>query len=161
MLRLHTQLRPGECVRQMAEATGAHSIGYHPRRLTADGTIMFGLEKRRSLLSSSPVAPYFYGMLLPDPSATGGTIILGSFGFHPRARGGVVTVAVIASMAFGLALYWGEQQGIEWVVLALAVGIAGLFLTRWIRRGDKRDITTFLTGTLQARHHDWDIRADG
>ena len=39
-------------------------------------------------------------------------------------------------------------------MLAIAVGIAGLILTRWTRRKDRREITTFLTLTLQAERID-------
>jgi hypothetical protein len=72
----------------------------------------------------------------------------------PGARSGAVTVAVIAVIAIALSFHRGERQGIEWGALAIAVGIAGLFLTRWTRRGDRRDITTFLTATLQATPRD-------
>jgi hypothetical protein len=49
------------------------------------------------------MAPYLHGTLRADP-ATGYTIIVGSFGFHPAARPGAIFVAVIALIATGLSL---------------------------------------------------------
>jgi len=39
---------------------------------------------------------------------------------------------------------------LEALELVFAIGIAGLILTRWTRRGDKREITKFLASTLDA-----------
>ena len=99
------------------------------------------------------MAPYFHGTLRADP-ATGGTIIVGSFGFHPAARRGAVFIAVVAVIAIGNALYRGGQHGVAGTVVAVGVGIAGLLLTRWTCRGDRREITAFLTQTLQAKSID-------
>lgn len=148
-VQLRTQLTPGECVRRM-ETAGGHDIVFHPGRTIDDGTITFRLERRLGRLTSSVMAPHFHGALRADP-ATAGTIIVGAFGFHPAVRAGAVTVGVIVLLALGLTLHRGGWEDVEWMMLAIAVGIAGLILTRWTRRKDRREIATFLTVTLQAQ----------
>ena len=151
-LQLRTPLTPGECVRQM-ETAGGHDIVFRAAGTIDDGTIVFGLERRQGQLTSSVMAPYFHGALWADPE-TAGTIIAGSFGFNPAVRAGAVTVVVIALLALGLTLHRDGWENVEWTMLAIAVGIAGLILTRWTRRKDRREITTFLTLTLQAERID-------
>jgi hypothetical protein len=150
-LKLHTALTPQECVRQMETAKG-RDIVFHPGETIDDGSITFGLERRQGRLTSSVMTPYFHGALRPDPATTG-TIIVGSFGFHPAVRAGAVTVVVIALLALGLTLRDGRDT-VEWVVAPIAVGIAGLILTRWIRGKDRREIASILTATLQAEPFD-------
>ena len=60
-----------------------------------------------------------------------------------------MTVVVIALLALGLTLRDGRDT-VEWVMAPIAVGIAGLILTRWTRRKDRREIASILTATLQA-----------
>jgi len=130
------------------EAAGRRDIIVRPGR-TIDNATTFELEKRRGRLTPNAMAPYFYGALEADPD-TGGTAIVGHFGFHPDARAGAVIIAIIAVLALGPSLYEGGWEDLEGGALVFAIGMAGLILTRWTRRGDKREITKFLASTLDA-----------
>jgi len=148
-LRLRSPLAPAECVRRL-EAAAGRDIIFHATGTIDDEAMTFGLERRQGRLTSSVMAPYFHGRLQADP-ATGGTIIVGSFGFHPATRAGVVTVIVIALLAISLSLRrdgWGD---VEWALLTIAVGVAGLIVARWTRRKVRGEIMMFLAATLQAR----------
>jgi len=59
-------------------------------------------------------------------------------------------IAIIAVLALGPSLYEGGWEDLEGGALVFAIGMAGLILTRWTRRGDKREITKFLASTLDA-----------
>jgi len=147
-LQLRTRLTPGECVRQMQTA-GGYDIVFRREGTIDEGTIAFGLERRPSRWTSSVMAPYFHGTLQVD-SMSGGTVVVGSFGFHPAVRGGAAAVGLIALLALGLAVLRDGWGNADWTILAIAVGIVGLMLARWTRRKDRGKIAVFLTETLQA-----------
>jgi len=144
-----TRLSVDECIGRLESARG---FVFHRGR-TTDGTVSFRLAKERGGFSGSGLAPHFYGTLSREAGA-GGTIISGHFGLDPVAWFGLLTMAaIVVAVTVVVALARGRRE-MEWLAVAVVVGVVGLGMRAWSLRVDKLDISECLTTTLQAQRVD-------
>lgn len=144
-LRLRTTLSVNECIERLEAAS---DLVFHRGRSVGD-VMSFGLEKQRGRFWRTGLTPYLYGTLRAD-SRGQGTTILGYFGLHPGARFGGVIVSVLMVAAFGLSLSGPVRREIEWLTLAVVIGVVGLVLRGRAHRGERRQIRESLATRLDA-----------
>ena len=146
-IQLYSSFPFAECLTRLGSAA-EKNISYYPRT-SGDDRVTFELEMRRDRFSPALLAPYFCGVLQRDGDS-GRTMIVGRFGVPPRARLGAIGIDVLAVLSGGASVFLDASVNIEWVALALVVGILGLFVNRWRLRHEKDEIIRFLAFVLDA-----------
>jgi hypothetical protein len=74
--------------------------------------------------------------------------VKGHYGFHPIALAVGVVLGILAIAL--LAIFVAEDPGrLGGALLTVAILLALMIVSRWARRADKREISAFITRTLQ------------
>ena len=157
-VQLQSPLSPADCVRRLEawDQRPQSAFAFLAGRMQDNGTIAFRLRGRPGWWDwTSPLwAPYFHGTLKSNPATARGTIIVGWFGFDRGLLALPIILVICALVGTSvLLLLGGRRQGIALLVFTcfgLAFFCADLCFTRWVRRDEPRQMTAFLSTTLQA-----------
>lgn len=164
-MRLYTRIPIEECETRLASAVDIEKLAFSWSGYAGSKPILarlsdtsFRLQARRYYHKPGP---YFFGEFLPSK---GGTIIEGEFGMHPNAR--AFMFFWFSFLALGMAftlirflqgeLYPQTDMKIQLLVPIgmMAFGFALIKFSRWLGRGEERDIVGFLKTTLEANDAD-------